>query len=1093
MIRLKIFLVLALLVSAAPTCLATDLVAKAITFGTPPRLGRDLRFGCSVANTNVLAATEFLVRFTVLYGTNAVFQTEVEGADLRPDTTKIYWTTVGFRPSMIGEYTVRAEVVFADEIDPSDNVTTRTFTPQPAFITLEQAVAKLQRDVLDSLSERNTLVAYHVRPIEVPLDSVHEFGATLSYRDGTYEEFGEPRYLFFVDLAPTDLWGHPAIAVQIPALEGSASATVQHYTDHPFSVNGTEATFGPDCAPNPNRVRGNGANCTPPPNYTMVKTTNTNDCVLIITGRVIKDVDSVAMGHDLKKVVDRLNTGTYGPRVSSDNITIVRGVSNRGATPQDVRAAFDALKARSCRKIYIKYIGHGVPKGLVLKDSAGDRSQIFSWDEFAQRIRDLGNGDVTVDVTACYSGKAVTALQRAGVRGTVVTSSDSATRTPQGPGTGTYWEEALRECSADTSADINGDGQVDVREAALWVKAKKPANDPSRAPRPQVLELNDSVRTTASAIASTTEKSWEIPTPGGSLVTTVEDFCVRTSFKRGSGRKDTTVCRSNIYITNLSSAPRNAVKTFEIVAICGRGSGRTERVITTICPQLGPRATVCVGVLPQGCTGMFIREVSTPRRMPTITIDSAQIVERYTATIVTKSGSPFRVAHHFTDVGQGASYSVATSGPARYNPNSDPPTFTTQPDVPATVNVTGMVQPNSAFGCDIITTLTNDATFGITRLNTRILTTADVFQNPGIESYYRYATLASGVRSVRRLSNSIIELSPSAGIAAGTPDFFLEDVVVQSESATAPSIVIQNRDNLVATLSNVVLSGIASLSVETPIYTIRGLVLGATPCSVTNASPQRTMSFAASYGARGNAFTFNTAKSDIIDVYGLAVEEPDGYDIEMKGRGVLRCTDCLININNTSAAFGSAITQFQNVSALVSDRDGRAVRGDTVRVMSSNGTVLASTVTDTLGIATFSPIVIGSMSELIFDRAPLSVQLVQRGGGTRIVVLPHTGWMQVFLDDSTVTTGIDDESSTTISTQSSITPMPLSRSFPASVRDQRGITHISIYGIEGSLINTINVNGAPQISLPTSAMSPGWYIILVHRTDGVDRIPVIVH
>lgn len=1086
--RLRLTWLFAMLLLASHMCHATDLVAKRLLFDTPARIGVPGRLGCEVQNTNVLPALQFYVRFLIKYGTTTVYQRDVNATNLVPNATTTVWTDDQFNLTVGGNYTASAQVVFQDEIDPSDNTTEQSFTPLPRFISIAEAVQKLDADVLNALPEKNTLRAYHVRPLDAPTDSVHDAGTTVMLRSGTIVEAPYPSYLFFVDLYPNMFWAHPAMVVRIPAEEGSSAPTRKDSTDHPFKLNGVEPSFGPGCGPNPDRVRGTPTGCTPPPAYATVRTPNDQDWAFIFTGRVIQDVDDNTMRHDLKKVVDRLNSGATGPRITDTNIRVRRGDGDAGLTKAQLIAELESLKGRACRKLYIKYIGHGTKEGLVLKRAGANDTEIMTWDEFAQLVKGLSSGEVCIDITACFSGNVTEAMQKAGVRGTVVSSSDKNTETPQGEGSGTYWEAALAECAADTNADLNRDGMVHLKEAALWVLARKPANDPARRPGPTVTCLNDSIKSIESGIQTITQREWEMSTPGGSLVTRLERFCVRTSFKRETRRKDTTVWRSNIYIENLSGSPRNANRTFEIVAICGRGRNRTERVVTTIMPQVAAKGKICVGVLPEGCDGMIVREVPRPRRMPMIVAaDSAQVIDQRSAMIVTDPGDYFRVEHTFVD-DDDTPYTASTIGPAGWDVGQDPAQFWSRADSTTMVDVWGWIPKDSTNGGDLVTTVTNATTFSTTVLSTRVLAPSFAGGPAAIGAgHHRYVVVPPGMQTISTLAHSFVELLPDAGLAGATSGVDLRDVIIESRSLTAPSFTIDASGGPAPFFEGVVMAGLHDIKIIHRDLATRHLATDA-PITLGVGSGVHDIAFLSTYGAKGHGLRLQFAQgANAVDLQGVVVVEPDSLDIIVQGQGQARCIDCEIDIANTGVAFGSSLTQLQSISAVVSDKDGNGVAGKTLDVVSRTGDVLSSAVTNADGVATFDPVAIASMTDVLIDHRPLRVRLNGAGNVSQVRDVAHSGWAQVFFEDST-STSVDDSPMA----GAMVVPMPLDQGGRAEVRDGRGIQKVEIRTLQGLLVAAADGWSTERVALPMAGLAPGWYLVTVVREAGQDRLPVII-
>lgn len=89
----------------------------------------DTNFDVEVENENVLMANSFIVRFTLLDPDgNTVFTEDVQGMNLPPFSKDTYATTGTYNFTETGVYTLVVNVIFSDEIDPSDNEKEYTIT-----------------------------------------------------------------------------------------------------------------------------------------------------------------------------------------------------------------------------------------------------------------------------------------------------------------------------------------------------------------------------------------------------------------------------------------------------------------------------------------------------------------------------------------------------------------------------------------------------------------------------------------------------------------------------------------------------------------------------------------------------------------------------------------------------------------------------------------------------------------------------------------------------------------------------------------------------------------------------------------------------
>lgn len=90
-------------------------------------------------------------------------------------------------------------------------------------------------------------------------------------------------------------------------------------------------------------------------------------------------------------------------------------------------AIFVKLKAKPCKKIYFFYDGHGTPAewggGLCLVNTAaaGGEIDVYTYEQFAAKVKDLGGVQVCIVNSSCFSGQLIPWMQGIGAQGEIVT------------------------------------------------------------------------------------------------------------------------------------------------------------------------------------------------------------------------------------------------------------------------------------------------------------------------------------------------------------------------------------------------------------------------------------------------------------------------------------------------------------------------------------------------------------------------------------------------------------------------------------------------------------------------------------------------
>ena len=916
-------------------------------------------------------------------------------------------------------------------------------------------------------------------------------GTVVTTFEGATQTLDRPSYLFLVDLEPNNLWTHPAISVVIAAEVDAQDPVMETATEHPTRINDSPFDFGPGCGANPNRVFGSGFRCEPIPVFSLQDTDNSDDWAVIITGRVIQSVDSVTMGHDIKKAGDRINSGQYGPMVDKDNIEVVRGANNRGPTKQEVCDVLDSLKGKACRKLIIKYIGHGTKDGMVLKKDGENKSETLSWEEFAGKVKDIGAGEVCIDITACHSGAAVKPLQDSGVRGSVITSSNSGNKTPQGEGSGTYWEEALKECSESEFADTDMDGHVHQKEAARWVYVRKGTNDPATRPKPQIVCLNDSIRRQRTTTRNIRHGSWRMSGPSGSLEVYVQRVCVKTRYQGAS--KDSTVYRSNVYVKNASSTNRQAGRPYQIVAICGRGRNREQRVLTTIQPRVNARSEVCVATLPNDCRGMIVREVPRGQVWRGIVLegDSAQLIDASGVVSVITPGSYFRVEHTFVDPDVGERYTATTSGPDDWDVGQDPQQFSTIGDSTAMVDVWGWVPADSADGGDLTTILIDDTTYAETQLGTRILVPYETTDNAAMidAGHHRLYSVRSGTPEVSWMQSTRIELDSGLVVRFGDT-VHLEDATIVSTTVSGGPLLLN--PDAPAVLHDVVIAGVSTLGILYSDISIDHLALSDASLTLQqslSATPVILRGISL-FGTRGNvALTISNQSTSPVYLERLLVEGADGLQVSTTGQpGVVRCLDCEVDPEQLAPTFGGTIALDQSISAVVVDGNGDPRMGATLHVLAANGDTLATMTTDADGYAG-DTVEVANVTDVVVDRTPITVRLVRANNSVDDGVIRDFVWQQLLFTDTTTSVGVTEIERS----KATVAPHPIPMGRDARLIDPNGIFEVTLLDQQARSLAVFTGHGESQVALTTSSLAAGMYYCRYRTATDVRFIPIIIN
>lgn len=1090
----RLLLTLVAVVAVTNNALATDLVAKKITFDPLPRVERNGRIGLEVTNSGTTPSGSFSVRFTVRYEGNVVYQQTASGSSILAEGSANVWTPYTFMPTLLGIHETTAEILYAGETDPSDNVIQSNANPLQAFISRDSATAVLDRMVLRSLPSYNALHAYHIPVTTGTTDSVHPAGTTLVY-DGGGSSYGSytiavPSYVFYVDLDPTAFFGHPTLAVAIPAERGSKDTITTLQSTLPFMLNGKTVAAGSYCGPNPQRVLGQGLPCPTAPMFSSESTPNNTTCVLIITGAMLRDVDDATMRHDISSYITRMNSAPNGPRITFGSFLVRRGVNQSGITRQELQNEVNRLASVTCASLIVKYIGHSNADGLLLAGTRVAGTDVFTWDDLASMVRSFDNADVTVDLTTNAAQRAIPALQRQAILGSCIASADSVSVMPIGSGSGTLWEQAQAASMADLTADADKNDTITVYEAARHAIATHAPDDSVRRSNPTVADLNSPNRAVPSAVVGITDDRWTIPADGGNLVVSVEHIRMATSVKQGSARRDTVITTSVVYIDNPTSTDLRATGTYDIVAIGGRGSSRVDTVVASVRPHVYAGTRIAVATIPGGFTGLTLR-VSPSNGGPQIESDTTEVTSAAWSVIVATHPSRFRTVLELTDEDSSRQYttSVALQGGIS-PPVTLPPVVSTSASATSTVVVAGTLATASEGG-GILATMSDAQTGSRTRYHTTVLRPVRATATTPLPATLRWndVVLDDGDHAISSVRNSWIAVAPSATVTAGASAFDVQGSTMEFGASPAPALAWGNATSDGIRIGGLCLTGAGKLSIKHRDIILRSMRLGNAALTLTPTQGKHDVSAIGAYGSRGDAITVElSAATPSYTMYGTHVVRPDNFDIRVVGTGTVHCVDCSVNLPNTIAAGGSALHLRQNISAVVVDAAGSPRAGVRVDVVGRTGNVLATTTTDAQGFAMMDTVLVGITTNKLVDHRPVTVRMTAADGKTQEQQVRSSLWSQVHFVDSTLV-GVADSPLA----RPSVGPLPLRSTLDAYVNDERGVLSVDLVSLTGHVLAHVRDHGSRRVRIPTEHLPAGAYVVVVAVPNARYTIPVVVY
>ncbi len=1097
-------------VLASTTLSATDMKFERILapLGTLAlKQPSEVSFVIRNAGPQPAGAIECFVDIINLDRDEVVYSAQIAAVDIVPNEERTLTASEPFVPDETGSYLVQVNIDFDEEVAPDNNSGQEIFTVEPGLLTLEQAIAILNEDVVKEHPLRESIDVWHIRPPAALKNELIDAGSVIAPVGGGFElQYKVPVYLFFIDELPRHFFSHACQFVTVMADDGTVE--VNDALMWP-EIDGRSAVFGDICndTPNPDRLQGQAVDCNSKDDpYMPVASENTSDWALVVVGRLRSDEEKQAVDHDICKFLERINGNSFGPGISDDNISIVRGTDGRGINVEELCTAITQLGERDCDKVYFKYIGHGLRRGLIFKDTAGTGEVTLPYSEIACKLEEAGIGNICIEVTACHSGGIVSHLEDKDIRGTVITSSNTSRTTPVGDGSGTHWEEALLQCSKSPFADLNRDSTIDNCELMAWVLTQNPT---ASEPRPQLKKLNDSVRSVR--IRSDRVDIDLMAGNEGPLSVYAERICVRTRIRADGRTRNVTQYRTAVYIENEGNVRRRPNDSYSITARC---DGRDTILVESIRPRLDPDQRVCVADVPDNCTRLSIDRVQTQsakrddRRDEVQAAGEPRAVEMQFRRAVHSPGD--LILHRFVLVNETdlAPYQATASGPAAWDAVIMPEAFKMPESDSADVFIEARIPGDALEGGMLSAALYNTDAEDTLLIHYQSLLADTVTgaTTSALQKNFRFIT-ASGTWNSEASSfidNSFIDVEDTFAVTAdATGPIEMRNSVVNADSGSSLALHIDGGEH---TFEGVGLRGMATalrISKGGNLL-LRDVVVGNSSGDGIQVSGDENAGMQVDFldviGAAGNAVVFENLGPTVLRARGIRVLHADTNDIKMIGPGMLECLDCSFDPGKIDIDSRATLRRLATLSVAVRDSLDLPVQGVTIDVTDAGNNSVFSGLSDEDGMIDDVILNVAEYSgDGIAENAPFTVTMTN-GDDTQSHTYSPEGFRQVVFTTSQMTTGVADANSKLDDVViSALYPQPApsgSRVVCEIESHSAKLVQLAVYDVLGNRVlgleTFVNTGERTRVHLPTESLVAGVYVVRLGGVDGVGDIRVFV-
>lgn len=543
---------------------------------------------------------------------------------------------------------------------------------------------------------------------KVAPDSLLPPGSVVADYDSTFIRIvEEPSYFFWLDDKPNAIWSHATTFALVGA--GSGDVTVQAGQSWPVVDTLDVDRFYVEGNASPELITGAYDTVVDLPfPYAPVAGGNSNAWAIIFLGEVRQADEKSSHEKDINRAKQILNAAPLGPRVPPENIKTLTGPNFCGTSKKAFCDELDALPG--CDKLFVYYLGHGNSGngGNMGMRNANGKGEKFSYKDLAEKLKAKGIRDVCLVVDCCYSALAIKHLEKAGLKGTVITAAGDTREGHRTPGVGWNLTVALQICMNDTLSDLNRDKKISLLEGLVWARG-----------------LNSTLVADGATgeILDDKEKT-DIPAPVCTNLGQQSDgesnqICfIDKTHKYSVGK--TSVSRRSLYVYNLSTAEEHrGVPNQRIEVICtdANGGNRTVKKLKQInLAKKGDPAgkdRICLFDLDPKCEKITFKLVNAA---PAGTLRPASAPPlRDDRSLLLRSGTydPGEFLFHALPVSgaPGDHFTAAVENIPGWNLSVDPPLFSGPAGTDtAWVFVSGIAPPGATQGEEFFATIINTTT-----------------------------------------------------------------------------------------------------------------------------------------------------------------------------------------------------------------------------------------------------------------------------------------------------------------------------------------------------------------------------------------------
>lgn len=463
----------------AQTAWSTDLVTGGLVgpsyffYDEPQSIQFEIR------NENILTANEYLSTITIEnLQDQVVFETEVEGRDLKPFTNETVTAPIQWLPELTGKYRLSIGVDFAFDIDTSNNSMT---TDIVAIIDYNEAADRLVHFLPEiGACDPNNAAIFMPREPLGPGDTISNDTEIETYSISL--SLNSYKWFAYLDCDPGAKYSHPGALVTIDGLDGSinyasintwAVINDEAYMADPWSRLETDDQIYGSLPPvetvdSFSTIREETVSSKPPG----------KTCAILVSGRIREEWERAAFNFDLDLMEGNLTRESLGLQLNPANIERIGN-----ATAGEICDAIDRARI-GYDKIIFYYGGHGYRGSMVTNDPG---SHQLSYLALADKLYDTEAKDICVIIDACYAGSAEGRFRipyeftqkNVTLIAASMSTKTSLARVIQTNADGekvwaSFFTWHFAQCYGDPDAESDGQAGISFVEAFNWVREQNP-------------------------------------------------------------------------------------------------------------------------------------------------------------------------------------------------------------------------------------------------------------------------------------------------------------------------------------------------------------------------------------------------------------------------------------------------------------------------------------------------------------------------------------------------------------------------------------------------------------------------------------------